>query len=131
MATEGWPVKIDISPGELFDRLTIIEIKLERIAAPEKQLHLRREYEDLCRLRDTIAEEKLAALVAELKELNAQLWQIEDGIREHEHRQDFGPSFVALARAIYRQNDRRAAVKRAINERCGSTLMEEKSYTAY
>jgi 3-methyladenine DNA glycosylase/8-oxoguanine DNA glycosylase len=124
-------VKIDISPGELFDRLTIIEIKLERIAAPEKQLHLRREYETLCRLRDTIAEEKLAALVAELKELNAQLWQIEDGIREHERRQDFGPSFVALARAIYRQNDRRAAVKRAINERCGSTLMEEKSYTAY
>jgi hypothetical protein len=124
-------VKIDISPGELFDRLTIIEIKLERIAPPEKLLHLRREYEDLCRLRDTIVAEKLAALVTELKAVNAQLWQSEDGIREHERRQDFGPSFVALARAIYRQNDRRSALKRAINECCGSALMEEKSYAAY
>ncbi len=124
-------MKIDISPGELFDRLTIIEIKLERIAPPEKLLHLRREYEDLCRLRDTIVAEKLAALVTELKAVNAQLWQSEDGIREHERRQDFGPSFVALARAIYRQNDRRSALKRAINECCGSALMEEKSYAAY
>jgi hypothetical protein len=124
-------VKIEISPGELFDRLTILEIKLERIAAPEKRLHLKREYDELCRLRDTMAAEKIAALAAELKEVNAALWQSEDGIREHERSQDFGPGFIALARSIYRHNDKRAALKRTINEVCGSALMEEKSYTQY
>jgi hypothetical protein len=124
-------VKIEISPGELFDRLTILEIKLERIAAPEKRLHLQHEYEQLCRLRENFAAGSFAAQVAELKDVNAQLWQSEDDIREHERRQDFGPGFVALARSIYRHNDKRAALKRAINELCGSALMEEKSYTEY
>jgi hypothetical protein len=124
-------VKIEISPGELFDRLAILEIKLERIAAPEKRLHVQREYVELCRLRDSIAAERFAAQVAALKDVNAQLWQSEDDIREHERRQDFGPGFLALARSIYRHNDKRAALKRAINEACGSALMEEKSYTEY
>jgi hypothetical protein len=124
-------VKIEISPGELFDRLTILEIKLERISAPEKRLHLQHEYQELCRLRDRIAAERLAAQVAELKDVNALLWQSEDAIREHERLKDFGPGFVALARSIYRNNDRRAALKRAINVSCGSALMEVKSYTEY
>jgi hypothetical protein len=124
-------VKIEIAPGELFDRLTILEIKLERIAAPEKRLHLQHEYEELCRLRDGIAADRFAQQVTELKEVNAALWQSEDDIREHERLKDFGAGFVALARSIYRHNDKRAALKRAINEACGSALMEEKSYTEY
>jgi len=124
-------VKIEISPGELFDKLTILEIKLERIAEPAKRLHLEREYKELCRARAEVAEGEVAPLLAELKQVNATLWRIEDELRGHERRQDFGPAFVELARSVYFNNDRRVAIKRAINQRLGSSLVEEKSYTAY
>jgi hypothetical protein len=124
-------VKIEISPGELFDRLTILEIKLERIVAPEKQARLKEEYESLSRLRAGVETPEIAAFVTELKAVNAALWRIEDEIREHERRQDFGAAFVELARAVYLNNDRRAALKRQIDLLLGSTLTEEKSYTAY
>jgi hypothetical protein len=124
-------VKIEISSGELFDRLTIIEIKLERIAAPEKQARLKDEYDALCQLRATIATQEIAPFAIELKEVNVALWRIEDALRDHERRQDFGPAFVELARSVYVNNDRRSALKRQIDLLLGSTLMEEKSYTAY
>lgn len=124
-------MKIEISPGELFDRLTILEIKLERITSPDKLVRVRQEYDALRRLRDEIETEDIGALVTELKETNAALWQIEDELRDHERRQDFGSAFVELARAVYFNNDRRTDLKRRINQRLGSELGEEKSYSSY
>jgi hypothetical protein len=73
----------------------------------------------------------LAASSAELRAINEELWEIEDRIRDCEKSGDFGPRFIALARSVYRANDRRAAVKRRINEASGSEIVEEKSYAAY
>jgi hypothetical protein len=124
-------VKIDVSPGELLDRLTIFEIKLERIKAPEKRRNLALEYEALLQARAGLKDQQLDALVAELKEVNATLWQIEDELRDHERRSEFGPAFVELARSVYFNNDRRSAIKRRINEQLGSALTEEKTYPSY
>jgi hypothetical protein len=126
-------VKMEVSPGEMVDRLTILELKIERIADPEKRRHVVREYEIMSRTfaAETDRSEELETLRAELKKVNTALWQIEDEIRDHERRHDFGPEFVALARSVYRNNDRRAAIKRQINEHLGSVLIEEKSYSPY
>lgn len=120
-----------ISAGELIDKITILRIKAERIAA-EKQPNVRHEL----RLLEDLAARELAgvnldALTAELTAINAGLWDIEDGKRDCERRGDFGPAFVALARSVYIENDRRAAVKRRINEAAGSDIVEEKSYAPY
>lgn len=124
-------MKIEISPGELFDRLTILEIKLERITAPDKLARIKSEYDSLCLLLDAVPTRDVVPLAAELKAVNAALWRIEDDLRDHERRKDFGPAFVELARSVYRNNDRRSTLKRQINEKLGSALIEEKSYTAY
>ena len=120
-----------ISAGELIDKITILRIKAPRIA-PEKRANVRHELE----LLEAVAARELAgvdldALTAELTAINAGLWDIEDGKRDCERRGDFGPAFVALARSVYIENDRRAAVKRRINDAAGSEIVEEKSYTPY
>jgi tetratricopeptide (TPR) repeat protein len=124
---------IEVSPGELIDKITILEIKSERIADPAKLANVRREMAGLVTVRDRelapLAE--LTALVAELKEVNEALWQIEDEIRDCERRRDFGPAFIALARSVYQQNDRRSDVKRRINDLFCSLIIEEKSYQSY
>jgi hypothetical protein len=120
-----------ISAGELIDKITILRIKAERIA-PEKRANVRHELEQLEALAAReLAAVDLAALTAELTAINAALWDIEDGKRDCERRGDFGPAFVALARSVYIENDRRAAVKRRINDAAGSDIVEEKSYTPY
>ena len=121
------------SPGEFLDKLTILEIKSERIADPAKLANVRHE---LDALRATWAASPLAArdvstLVARLKAVNQTLWDIEDRIRRHEADQRFDTTFIALARAVYRTNDDRAAIKRELNVALGSDLLEEKSYTPY
>jgi hypothetical protein len=126
------PILAPISAGELVDKITILRVKAERIEAA-KQPNVLREL----RLLDALAAEALAdtpilaALTAELTQINAALWDIEEGKRDCERRQDFGAEFVRLARAVYLENDRRAAIKRAINEATGSELVEEKSYRPY
>jgi hypothetical protein len=124
---------IPASAGEVIDKLTILEIKLERIADAVKRANVEREAEALSAAwRAAVPDEApVAELVAGLREVNGRLWEVEDELREHERRGEFGEAFVALARAVYRTNDRRAALKRGINERLGSTLVEEKSYAAY
>lgn len=124
---------IPASAGEVIDKLTILEIKLARIAEPAKRANVAREHAALAAAWAAALPDPapLAALVAELRGVNETLWEVEDEIREHERRGDFGAAFVALARRVYRTNDRRAALKREINERLGSTLVEEKSYAAY
>jgi len=122
-------VAIEIAPGEALDRLTILEIKLARIADPQKLKNVAREHASLLRALSAIAEiAELAPLRAELKSVNAQLWEVEEKLRDHERRGDFGTDFVALARTVYRCNDRRALVKRRINALLGSPLIEEKSF---
>ena len=126
-------LNVQTSPGEFLDKLTILEIKAERISDPVKLANVRRE---LDQLRATWAASPLAGhdverLVAELKAVNLTLWEIEDRIRSHETGQRFDERFVELARAVYRTNDRRAALKRELNLVLGSDLIEEKSYTEY
>ncbi len=123
---------VPISPGELLDKISILEIKLERIADRLKQSRVGRELQMLSEVRQFLPHTiDLAGLTTELKSVNARLWDIEDAIRDCERRQDFGSNFIELARSVYRQNDRRAALKRQINELLGSRLIEEKAYASY
>jgi hypothetical protein len=121
-----------ISAGELVDKLTILRVKASRIGA-DKRANVERELallEDIA-ARDLPAHHDLPRLTGELLAVNAALWDIEEGKRDCERRGVFGEDFVALARAVYRENDRRAAIKRAINLACGSDIIEEKSYAPY
>ena len=124
------PLFAPISIGELFDKITILEIKAELIADPAKRANIVRELAalDALRRREIAPTSELEALGAELKAVNRGLWQIEDELREHERNDRFDARFVELARGVYRENDRRAALKRRINELTGSEIVEEKSY---
>src|SRR5262249_34523386 len=116
--------------GELIDKITILEIKSERIANARQLENIARELAALRAVRlGDIAE--LARLAAELKRVNAQLWEIEDAIRDCDARGDFGATFIELARAVYRLNDERSRIKKAINIASGSRLVEEKSYKSF
>jgi hypothetical protein len=123
-------LNVPISPGELLDKLTILEIKAERIHEPRKRKNVLHELESLRRVWAAAhaAGPEVGPLVQQLKAVNESLWDIEDAIRLKEAAQDFGAEFVELARSVYRTNDRRAALKRALNEALGSDLIEEKSY---
>ena len=127
------PILVEVAPGELIDKITILQIKSERIADADKLRNVRVELEVLETARDgaMAATRELDALTAQLKQVNEALWEIEDGIRDCERERDFGPKFIELARSVYHSNDRRAALKRQINELLGSKLIEEKSYAAY
>ena len=126
-------LRIEVAPGEIIDKLTILEIKRERIADEAKRKNVSYEWDVLTRdLTAAVpATPELDALRAKLKEINLKLWVIEDDIRDCERAKDFGPTFVELARAVYFTNDERAAVKRQINELLNSAIIEEKSYAAY
>ena len=129
----GTLVSVPVSIGELVDKITILEIKSERLTKPEALENVRREL-DL--LSGALADLKLEAakldpLRGALKTVNEALWEIEDDIRVEEANKRFEARFVELARAVYRTNDERAALKRQLNEACGSALVEEKSYEDY
>jgi Flp pilus assembly protein TadD len=130
---ESQPITVEVPAGELIDKITILEIKSERIADASKLVNVRAELQTLTAARDgAIAPStELSELTAKLKQANAALWDIEDEIRRCERDRDFGPRFIELARAVYHTNDQRAALKRAINELLGSRLVEEKDYVAY
>lgn len=126
-------VTAEVSPGELIDKITILEIKAERIADPAKLPAVRYALERLSETRDAAlpSGDERDRLTAALKAVNEALWEIEDEIRDCERAQDFGPRFVALARSVYRTNDRRADLKRALDELYGSAMTEVKSYQPY
>ena len=120
---------VPVSWGELLDKLTILEIKRERIARPDALANVEKERAILAAAAiEVLPVPGIAPLVGKLKRVNATLWEIEDEIRELEAQARFGPSFVALARSVYKTNDERAALKRQINELLNSDLVEEKSY---
>jgi hypothetical protein len=122
-----------ISAGELIDKITILRVKARRIGDAAKQANVRKELEllEAVAVGELPPSTELDALTAELQAVNAALWDIEDGKRDCERRQDFGPDFVALARRVYIDNDRRAAIKRQINLLTGSAIVEEKSHQPY
>ena len=147
---------VPVSAGELVDKITILQIKAQRIGDPTKRANVAVELAALEAVaaraglvaRGCFGEagagadgfpsgdpagglEDLAAATAELVSVNGELWDIEDRIRDCERAGDFGAGFVALARSVYRTNDQRAALKARINQLCGSLLVEEKSYAAY
>ena len=126
-------VKIPVSWGELFDKLTILEIKQARIDNQQKLANINKELEALRQVCSDhqLPEESLQEVIDDLRRTNESLWEIEDDIRSCERNQDFSDAFVKLARAVYKTNDRRAEIKLRINQLLGSELIEEKSYEAY
>jgi len=126
-------ILVPVAPGELLDKITILRIKAERIGDPAKLGNVRRELElleatwrrEVGERADLHEEERALARV------NVALWEIEDAIRGKEAARAFDDEFVALARSVYRRNDERAAVKRTVNLKLGSELVEEKSYREY
>jgi hypothetical protein len=126
-------ILVPTAPGELVDKLTILRIKSERMTDNAKLSNVLHEMATLQATADRHlpASDALHALWDELYQINLGLWVIEDDIRDCERHSDFGPKFVALARAVYVTNDERARVKKAINLHLGSALVEEKSYADY
>ena len=126
-------IAIPISPGEVVDRLTILEIKSERISDKTKLVDVHHELGKLLEAAKSAIPDSqdMRALRAKLKAVNEELWVIEDDIRQCERERDFGATFIALARAVYKTNDQRADLKRRINEALGSDIMEQKSYAPY
>ena len=126
-------IQIQVSAGELLDKITILEIKNERISDPEKLTNVRKELASLEAENpfDLNNWTELSALLEELRMVNRNLWDIEDQIRSCENISDFGDTFVQLARSVYLQNDARADIKKRINILTKSNLIEEKSYAPY
>jgi hypothetical protein len=126
-------IQIPISPGELLDKITILQIKAERISDPVKVANVKTELEMLTRVWDEAveADADITALTAELKSINESLWEIEDDIRDEERNKRFGDRFIELARAVYVTNDERANAKKKVNLHLNSTIVEEKSYQDY
>jgi tetratricopeptide (TPR) repeat protein len=123
---------VPISWGELLDKITILEIKSERLTAESSLANVRHELSLLTAVAQSLlgGDEELLRLKDQLKSVNETLWRIEADIRAKEEREQFDQGFIELARSVYRHNDERAAIKRQINLRTGSTLVEEKSYSA-
>jgi hypothetical protein len=119
-----------ISLGELMDKITILEIKCKHLQGRALH-HVRTELQALEKVSATLDLEIDPELIEDLRQVNQSLWRIEDAIREQESRKTFGDEFIQLARLVYRENDQRAAIKKAINARYGSSLIEEKSYRDY
>jgi hypothetical protein len=125
-------MKIEVSNGEILDRISILQIKKERIEDRDKLQNIEREFNELWPLYEKIVVAKeITWKYSELRGVNEELWEIEDKIREYEKRQDFEERFIQLARLVYITNDRRANIKKEINLLTGSNLIEEKSYKEY
>jgi hypothetical protein len=123
-------MKIEVSNGEIIDKLTILQIKLERIKDESKLKNLRKEYDELIQVTSSILS-TTDPLYLSLYSINCELWDIEDLIRDLERNKDFGSDFIETARAVYIKNDRRSVIKRDINLKTSSSFIEEKSYEKY
>ena len=126
-------ILVPVSPGELLDKITILRIKAARMTDAAKVANVKHE---LALLEKTWKDSGAASVAlggdeAELTRVNEMLWVIEDEIRDEEHAQRFGEKFIELARAVYVTNDERAAIKKRVNAKLGSTIVEEKSYKPY
>ena len=126
-------VEIAVSYGELFDKISILEIKQSRVVNADQRINIENELNVLNRVRATIVPDnfKIDDLIEGQTDVNKSLWNIEDKLRDCERRQDFSETFIELARSVYRLNDRRAELKRELNSRLGSELVEVKIYNEY
>ena len=126
-------ILIPMSPGEILDKITILQIKAERISDPAKVANVKTELEMLSAVWNEAVEvdTEITALTAELKSINEALWEIEDDIRDEERGKRFGERFIELARAVYVTNDERANAKKKVNLHLNSNIVEEKSYQDY
>ena len=126
-------IEVPVSPGELLDKITILEIKSERMNDATKLANVRLELSILNKTwtGSVSPDETIEHIHAELKRINESLWEIEDNIREKERLGEFDTRFIELARAVYVTNDQRAAVKKELNVYLGSDIVEEKSYADY
>lgn len=123
-------MKIEVSNGEIIDKFTIIRIKLERIKEKNKLINLKKEYDELSAASVSIISNE-DPLFKALYDVNCELWDIEDTIRDLERKKEFGDAFISVARSVYFKNDKRSELKRAINIKTSSGLIEEKSYEKY
>ena len=127
-------MKVEISNGELLDKVTILELKLNRIKDKDKLVNIQKEFDTLNSLAQELFEKHdsyLQNLYVELSSINGRLWDIEDWIRECEKENRFDKEFIELARSVYITNDKRSEVKKTINILTNSGLVEEKSYNNY
>ena len=133
MINKSKKIQSEISAGELFDKISILEIKLDKIKDKNSHAEVNKEYEMLNNVKKLNIEitEKIKHLLKEIKEVNLKLWDIEDKLRICEKNKDFGEKFVGLARGVYFNNDMRAKIKSEINKVLGSNIKEIKKYPDY
>ena len=133
MVIKSKKILSEISAGELIDKISILEIKLEKIKNKASQDEINKEYNILKEVQNSSIEmtEKLKTLLMEIKEVNLNLWNIEDKLRICEKNKDFGQTFIELARGVYLNNDKRSKIKSKINEVSGSNIKEIKQYVDY
>lgn len=127
-------MKVEVSNGELLDKLSILELKLMHIKDRNKIVNINKEISELKPLADSLFKKyklEIKNYYRELSEINSKLWKIEDDIRECERKKDYGKGFIELARSVYFTNDKRSAIKKAINILTHSGIIEEKSYEDY
>ena len=133
MTNESKKIQAEISAGELFDKISILEIKLEKIKDKNNLEEINKEYKILKNAQNTNIEvtDKIEKLFKDIKEVNTNLWGIEDKLRICEKNKDFGKNFTELARRVYLNNDKRSKIKLEINEILGSSIREIKQYVDY
>ena len=133
MINKSKKIQSEISAGELFDKISILEIKLDKVKNENNLKIINKEYKSLKESQDSNIEttEKTKKLYDEIKEINLKLWDIEDNIRICEKNKDFGKVFVDLSRNVYLNNDKRAKIKSEINKLLGSNIREVKQYANY
>ena len=133
MANKSKKILTEISAGELLDKISILEIKLDKIKDKESLLEINKEYESLNKTKNSNLDltEDLKNLINKLKEINLKLWAIEDQKRTCEKNKDFGKKFIELSRNVYINNDKRAEIKSEINRLLGSNIKEVKKYASY
>ena len=133
MANKSKKILSEISAGELLDKISILEIKREKIKNKANQEKINKEYKILKKVQNSSIEmtKKLKTLFKKIKEVNQNLWDIEDKLRFCEKNKDFGKNFIELARGVYFNNDKRAKIKSEINKLLGSNIKEVKQYVIY
>ena len=133
MTDKSKKIQTEISAGELLDKLSILEIKIDKIKDKSSQQEINKEYQILKRSKDLNIKKdiEIDSLFSELKKINLNLWNIEDKIRICEKNKDFGKNFIDLARNVYFNNDKRAKIKSDINKKLGSNIKEIKQYENY
>ena len=133
MVNKSKKILSEISAGELLDKISILEIKIEKIKGKSDLEEINKEYKILKESQKLAiySTDKIQKLFQEIKEINQKLWEIEDEIRNCEKKKDFGQTFVSLARSVYFNNDKRAKIKSEINKLLGSNIKEIKQYSNY